>query len=195
MLTGDTESGSRLDTRAAVSTEGALSFFCRRQTRFRRVQAREQRESEQFTGVDASGCEARSVHLCAASLDTTRHTQYAGQRVDADVANRSRAFRTVAFKPVDAITAVRYDDLDKPKELQRPADFAALVMRLQTALAFDPASEGVSYFPDDDVEGWATNRVRIIDKSSFDAWMALEHTYARLPPVVVRPFIDDDHSL
>ena len=91
----------------------------------------------------------------------------------------------MSFKPVEAITAVRYDRLDRPRELQRPGDFTSLVGRLQAALGFDPATEG-----NDDVEGWAANRVRLTDEATFGAWMALERTFARLPRVVVYPRVD-----
>ncbi len=96
--------------------------------------------------------------------------------------------KSVSFRPVASFTAVRYEDLDNEVELYCPSSYDDLVSLLQNAKKYSP-SDGLCYFPDNRMEAWATNRVRLTEVT-FGSWIAYASTHVRLPRIVIYPHVD-----
>jgi hypothetical protein len=97
-------------------------------------------------------------------------------------------FSVVSFKRIESITVVCYNDLDTKYELHRPVNFETLISMLTYRKLYQ-AGDGLCYFPDNKVEHWAENRVRLTPET-FRAWTAYEKTDVRLPHIIVYPKLD-----
>jgi hypothetical protein len=112
-----------------------------------------------------------------------------GDALDGAVDRLSR-LKIVSFERATEFEVVRYEDIDKTyPPLRRPSDFRSLVARLERCGLYSRLTEGLCYFPHDDMTSWAENRIRL-DADSFAAWSECDVDFVRLPRVWIYPRVD-----